>query len=92
MLSRAANATLREIVGAVYISPYASHDRLRRIRRFLREHARGHYRFGNLYQYPMIEFDEIRDLTAMRQKFARQIDGYKDLSDCPEPADQTEPA
>jgi hypothetical protein len=80
-------SALREIVAVVYIRPYASSDRLGRIRRFLREHAQGHYRFGNLYQYPMIEFDQISDLTAIRQKFGRLIDGYKDLSDSPEPAD-----
>ena len=46
---------------------------------------RGNYRWGHLYRYPMIEFDDIDDLTIAREKFARMIEGYKDLSDCPEP-------
>jgi hypothetical protein len=32
----------------------------------------------------MIEFADVEDLTVLRQKFARPIDGYKDLSDCPD--------
>lgn len=87
MLNQTSNASLRQIVGVVYINPYASPEGLNRIRRFLREHAKGHYRWGHLYKYPMIEFDEIDDLTAMRSKFVRHIDGYKDLSDCPEPVE-----
>lgn len=85
MLNRTSNASLRQTVGVVYINPYASPEALRRIRRFVREHAKGHHRWGWLYKYPMIEFDVIADLTATRTKFAKHIDGYKDLSDCPEP-------
>jgi hypothetical protein len=87
MLNRVTKVSLRQVVGVVYISPYASPEALRRILRFVKEHARGHHRWGWLYKYPMIEFDDIDDLTAMRTKFAKHIDGYKDLSDCPEPVE-----
>jgi len=84
MLIKVSKESLRQVVGVVYLSPYASREALGRIRRFLRNHAIGHHRWGWLYKYPMIEFDDIADLTAIRAKFAKHIDGYKDLSDCPE--------
>jgi hypothetical protein len=87
MLKQLPTAALAQIVGIIYINPFTSPQALRRIRRFVREHARGHHRWGKLYQYPMIEFDDVDDLTAVRKKFVRLIDGYKDLSDCPEQAD-----
>jgi hypothetical protein len=67
-----------------------SKEGLGRVRRFVQERAKGNYRWGSLYRYPMIEFDEIDDLTATRTKFARFVEGYKDLSDCPEPAEVSE--
>ncbi len=87
MLQTPDSTTLKLIVGVVYINPYASPEALKRIRRFVKGHARGRYRWGNLYRYPMIEFEDVDDLTVVRQKFARLIDGYKDLSDCPEQPD-----
>lgn len=87
MLKTPDSTTLKLIAGVVYLSPYASPEALKRIRRFVRGHARGPYRWGNLYRYPMIEFQDVDDLTVVRQKFARLIDGYKDLSDCPERPD-----
>jgi hypothetical protein len=32
----------------------------------------------------MIVFQDVDNLTVVRHKFVRLIDGYKDLSDCPE--------
>jgi hypothetical protein len=87
MLQTLDSTTLKLIVGVVYINPYASPEALKRIRRFVKRHARGHYRWGNLYRYPMIEFEDVDDLTVVRKKFARLIDGYKDLSECPEQPD-----
>lgn len=87
MLQSTPRSALRSIVGVVYFSPFMSKERTEGIRRFVREHANGNYRWGSLYRYPMIEFDEIDDLTTTRTKFARFVEGYKDLSDCPEPAE-----
>jgi hypothetical protein len=84
MLQSTPKSALRSIVGVVYLSPFMSKEGTERIRRFVREHAKGNYRWGSLYRYPMIEFDEIDDLTITRTKFARFVEGYKDLSDCPE--------
>ncbi|GEM_PF-6451721 len=84
MLNRMHNAELKQIVGVVYFSPSVSRESLAQILRFVRENAIGHYRWGNMYQYWMIEFDEVDDLTATRGRFSRLIDGYKDLSDCPD--------
>jgi hypothetical protein len=84
MLQTPATNTLKLVSGVVYINPYASPEAIKRIRRFVKGHARGPYRWGNLYRYPMIEFQDVDDLTVVRQKFVRLIDGYKDLSDCPE--------
>lgn len=79
--------TLKVIVGVIYFNPQTSSETLQRIRRFVRDHAQGSYRWGHLYRYPMIEFDDVNDLTIVRRKFARSVDGYKDLSDCPEQPD-----
>jgi hypothetical protein len=90
MLQSTPKSALRSVAGVVYLSPFMSKEGTERIRRFVREHAKGNYRWGSLYRYPTIEFDDIDDLTATRTKFASVVEGYKDLSDCPEPADADE--
>jgi hypothetical protein len=87
MLKQMSSTGPMQIAGIVYIDPHASREALLRLRRFLDAHARGHCRWGYLYQYPKIEFDDVSDLNAVREKFPRLLDGYMDLSDRPERAE-----
>ena len=86
MLNPESKSELSQIV-AVAFSNYVDPNALKKLQKFLREHAIGHHRWGKLYRYWKVEFDHIDDLTSLLKKFPRLIEGYKDLSDCPERPD-----
>ena len=86
-MPRTSIGQLKLIRGVAYLNPYASKHSIKTVQRFVNRTARGRHRWGSLYRYPMIEFDDVRDLTALRSRFPRLIEAYKDLSDRPEQAE-----
>jgi hypothetical protein len=87
MLNPESKSELSQIVAVAYFSNYVDPDGLKKLQKFLREHGIGHHRWGKLYRYHKVELDHIDDLTSLLKKFPRLIEGYKDLSDCPERPD-----
>lgn len=87
MLNQTSKSELSQIVAVAYFSNYVDQDALKKLQKFLREQAVGHHRWGKLYRYSKVELDHIEDLTALLKKFPKLIEGYKDLSDCPERPD-----
>ena len=87
MLNPESKSELSQIVAVAYFSNYVDPDGFKKLQKFLREHAIGHHRWGKLYRYSKVEFDHIDDLTSLLKKFPKLIEGYKDLSDCPERPD-----
>lgn len=89
MLDNKMNTTskLSQIVAVAYFSHKIDPAVLRRIQRFLQQKAVGDHRWGRLYRYHKVDLDHFEDMTSLLKLFPKAIEGYKDLSDCPEPSD-----
>lgn len=87
MLNQTSKSELSQIAAVAYFSNNVDQDALKKLQKFLREHAVGRHRWGKLYRYLKVEFDDVEDLTSVLKKFPKLVEGYKDLSDCPEQPD-----
>lgn len=78
---------LNQIVAVAYFSHRIDPPVLEKIQQFLQKKAVGRHRWGKLYRYFKVELDHFEDMTSLLKLFPKAIEGYKDLSDCPESPD-----